>query len=650
MYMPLRTARRGWRPRFLVRLSHLPLVSHLRVTLVAAAAAITLILVTVLGLYEADRAELQWIQHSQHVAVLVRKLQAQVPTERINAFVYASSGDRHALQRLLTLRKSTATTVDSLADLSRGDVAQELRVTRIRTALDRWHRTPLALPVLPFDSPPIVALGRLTAALTTFRRAQDSIFLRHAVQAERLQRYGTIAVAAELLLLFVAVLALRDHAGAQATQLEQQTAQLGEQSVELARRVAEIETRNAELRQTVSALEEERRKTAAATADRSALEAQLRHAQKMEAVGRLAGGLAHDFNNLLTVIRSCSELLDGDIAPGDPRRQDVTEIRGAADRAARLTRQLLAFGSRQVLVPRVVDLNAVLGDMERMLRRVLASNIELRLDLQPELDAVSVDPGQLEQIVVNLVINAGDAMPAGGTLVIETAGVVLDGRAAGQPHDVEAGEYVAIRVSDTGHGMDDATRAKIFEPFFTTKPQGVGTGLGLATVYGIVKQSHGHIDVWSEPGHGTRFTIYLRAAQQSAPPMHLTREAEAPAGRGTVLLVEDEDAVREAVRRLLTRQGYVVLAACDGADALRLAAEHRGQIDLVISDLMMPGLSGRAVVERLRDSHGALPALFISGYTDDEVLRRGLLDERSAFLQKPFETPELARRIREMLD
>ena len=379
-------------------------------------------------------------------------------------------------------------------------------------------------------------------------------------------------------------------------------------------------------------------------------EEQLRQAQKMEAVGQLAGGVAHDFNNMLTAIKSYSELLLESLPPEDELRSDVDEIRKAADRAATLTRQLLAFSRKQMLQPRVINLNVIIPGMEQMLRRLLVADVELTTSLDPALAPVTADPGQVEQILMNLVVNARDAMPDGGRVLIQTANAELDDTLVDQQDQAQPGRYVMLSVSDTGCGMDRDTQSRIFEPFFTTKGGTTGTGLGLSTVYGIVKQSGGHIWVYSEVGQGTTFKIYLPRveAEEHAPP---EGAAAVLASRGTetILLVDDEEAVRRPVRKILERTGYTVLEASNGAEAILLCEQHGPSIDLVITDVMMPGMTGGELVQHL---HRVLPGarvLFTSGYTDDEIVRRGLLDAQRAFIQKPFTLRALVAKVREVL-
>jgi two-component system cell cycle sensor histidine kinase/response regulator CckA len=379
-------------------------------------------------------------------------------------------------------------------------------------------------------------------------------------------------------------------------------------------------------------------------------EEQLRQAQKMEAVGRLAGGVAHDFNNLLTAILGSTELLLSGLEPASPLRQDAAEIKKAAERAAGLTRQLLAYSRRQVLQPEVLDLNRVVADMDRMLRRLIGEDVELVTTLAPDLGAVRADRGQLEQVLVNLVLNARDAMPRGGKLTLETTNTELDPGYVEDHTGAKAGPHVLLAVTDTGAGMDPETAAHLFEPFFTTKEVGKGTGLGLATVYGIVKQSDGYIMVYSEPGHGTTFKIYLPrvAAAEPAPPPAL--RPTVTRGSETVLVVEDEEAVRSLSRRALEAGGYTVLAAADGADAVRLVERYGGPIHLVLTDVVMPGMSGRELADRLVQRRPGLRVLYMSGYPGDAIVHRGALDPGTAFLQKPFMPDDLTRKVREVLD
>jgi len=381
------------------------------------------------------------------------------------------------------------------------------------------------------------------------------------------------------------------------------------------------------------------------------LQQQLVQSQKMEAVGRLAGGIAHDFNNLLTVITSYCDLLLEDLGGDDPKREDVEQVRKAADGAAALTRQLLAFSRQQVIAPRVVNLSAVVAGVEKMLRRVIGEDVDLVTVLDPGVGSVRADIGQLEQVLMNLAVNARDAMPTGGKLTIETANVAHDPHYARERAAAPVSRFVMLAVSDTGVGMDEATKARIFEPFFTTKEPGKGTGLGLATVYGIVQQAGGFIWVYSEPGRGTTFKIYLPQVDAAAEDAGAsTAPADLPRGTETVLVAEDEAAVRAVTREVLERQGYVVLEAPHGAAALDIAAQHRGPIQLLVTDVVMPGLSGRQLADRLARLRPDTKVLYVSGYTDDAVVRHGVLEAGIAYLQKPFTIDSLARKVREVLD
>jgi len=385
--------------------------------------------------------------------------------------------------------------------------------------------------------------------------------------------------------------------------------------------------------------------------ERKRLEDQFQQAQKMEAVGHLAGGIAHDFNNLLTIIASYSDAMLFDLSPADPNHEMISEIRHAAERAAGLTRQLLAFSRRSVLEPKLVDVNAVVRDHEKMLRRLIGEDVELTTDLDATVETVRVDPGQLGQLIMNLAVNARDAMPTGGRLRIATNRLTLDEAAAARIADARPGRYVLVTVSDSGTGITPDVRAHLFEPFFTTKGPGRGTGLGLATVYGIVKQSGGFITVDSEQRRGSTFRIYFPAVASTAV-TQTTPAARTTVARGTetILLVEDEDAVRSMIRVVLHNAGYTVLDASKGSDALRIAAEQSRPIDLLITDVVMPEMSGRELVEQLARQRPALKVLYLSGYTDDAIVRHGVLQAEVAFLQKPFTMTALTSKVREVLD
>ena len=384
---------------------------------------------------------------------------------------------------------------------------------------------------------------------------------------------------------------------------------------------------------------------------RKKLELQLLQSQKMEAVGQLAGGVAHDFNNLLTVINGYSEILMTSLGPKDPKRDLLAQIHKAGERAGSLTRQLLAFSRKQILEPKVLDLNAEVTDAARMLRRLIGEDILLTTNLNPKLGPVKVDPGQMQQVLINLAVNARDAMPRGGMLTIETRNVRLDEAYCSTHPYVQPGNYSMLAVSDTGIGMDGATKARIFEPFYTTKVPGKGTGLGLAMVYGILKQSGGSIEVYSEPDRGATFKIYLpQVREQVSSGKSLHGLGVMPKGSETLLLVEDEDAVRALSGHVLRSCGYTVLEATNGKAAVQLLEGYKGPVDLVISDVVMPHLGGRQLAEQLAQLRPSLRILFLSGYTDDAVVRHGVLDESFAFLQKPFTTIGLAQKVREVLD
>jgi PAS domain S-box-containing protein len=394
--------------------------------------------------------------------------------------------------------------------------------------------------------------------------------------------------------------------------------------------------------------------------ERKRLEDQLHHSQKMEAVGQLAGGVAHDFNNLLMLIQAHNEHLRDRLDPSDPTRKDALEIENAVTRAAALTAQLLAFSRKQVLRPKLLDLNAVLADVAKMLHRLIGDNIEVRVMPATKLGRVKADPGQMEQVILNLAVNSRDAMPAGGKLTIRTRDVELDENHARKRQGAPPGKYVMLTVSDTGIGMDTETQAHIFEPFFTTKAAGKGTGLGLATVYGVVKQSDGWISVESEPGRGTTFHIHLPRVEEEeveesvaqAPPPSKTAPAlaTAPKGTETVLVVEDQDGIRDIVRESLRRNGYNVLIAADGNEALQMASAYPAPIHLLVTDLVMPNIGGRELAQRLAPLRPRMKVLFMSGYSEQFALNIEVTSEPTTILQKPFSLDALAHNVRRVLD
>ena len=385
--------------------------------------------------------------------------------------------------------------------------------------------------------------------------------------------------------------------------------------------------------------------------ERRQLEERLRQAQKMEAVGQLAGGIAHDFNNLLQVVTGYSELLLARLVPGDPLREEIETIKKAGERAASLTRQLLAFGRRQVLAPKILDLNAIVSNMGQTLRGLIGENIDLVTAPRPGLRYVKADPDQIEQVILNLAANARDAMPRGGRLTIETEDANLDEACARQCPDARPGSYVMLAISDTGCGMDAETRARLFEPFFTTKAQGRGTGLGLAMVYGIVTQSGGWVSVSSEPGRGSTFRVYLPRVEEVVGAGQPARSRMEPSrDTMTILLVEDEEMVRSLVRAILQGNGYTVLEAASGAEALQVNAQREDPIHLMVTDVMMPHLNGRELAERLKPLRPDMKVLYMSGYTEDEVVRQGALETSAAFLQKPFAPNDLLRKVHETMD
>jgi PAS domain S-box-containing protein len=384
--------------------------------------------------------------------------------------------------------------------------------------------------------------------------------------------------------------------------------------------------------------------------DRKKLEDQLRQSQKMEAIGRLAGGIAHDFNNLLSIIVGYTYVLQSSLPEGDTLRGSADQVMHAAEKASALTRQLLAFSRRQVLQPEVISLNDVIGGIEKMLPRLIGEDIDLRTVKSPSLKRVKADPSQIEQVIMNLVVNSRDAMPEGGKLTIETTDVYFGPDEAAH-HGVRSGNYVLLAVTDSGMGMDAQTRAHIFEPFFTTKEPGRGTGLGLATVYGIVSQSNGYIWVYSELGKGTTFKIYFPATTETGEPSRISQHPQLSlTGSETVLLVEDEVDLRELIDQVLTRQGYKVTTAGTGEDALTAVRNHVGHIDLLLTDVVMPQMGGQQLAEQLRPGHPEMSIIFMSGYTNNALMHAGSLEPGTAFLQKPFTPDVLLRKVREVLD
>jgi signal transduction histidine kinase len=416
----------------------------------------------------------------------------------------------------------------------------------------------------------------------------------------------------------------------------------------------DLQAREKELEELTKSLEQ---KVAERTADlrieiaeRKQLETQLYQAQKMEAIGRLAGGIAHDFNNHLGIIIGYSEIMLDHLGPEDPLRRSAGLIKDAAQRSAALTRQLLAFSRRQVFEPTILNLNLAVTDLGKMLQPLIGEDIELITCLDPALGKVRADPAQIDQVIMNLAVNSRDSMPRGGRLTIETANAELDEAYARVHATVLPGQYVMLAVTDTGVGMDEKTQSHIFEPFFTTKAKGKGTGLGLATVYGIVKQSGGYIWVYSEPGRGTTFKIYLPRLEAGVP-VEAVKEVSSLVLKGeeTILVVEDEAMLRELACLFLQDSGYQVLEAASGSEALSVARRHQGTIHLLMTDAVMPGINGRELAKKLYGERPEMRVLYVSGYTDDAILRSGLLETGAAFLQKPFTRDALARKVRDVL-
>ncbi len=437
----------------------------------------------------------------------------------------------------------------------------------------------------------------------------------------------------------------RDYHSMRLLRQEQKRVTAANESLEL-----RVQERTGDLAEKNRSLEEAVVNSRRLERERSDLEQQFQQAQKMESVGRLAGGIAHDFNNLLTVINSYASLAVNGLRKDDPLRADIQQILEAGNRAATLTKQLLAFSRKQVLEPKVIDLNEVIVDMDRMLQRLIGENIEFSTCLAQDLGRVNADPGQVEQVLMNLAVNARDAMPDCGKLTVETTNIVLDQEQASKIPDLVAGSYIMLVVSDTGQGMTSEVKSRLFEPFFTTKEKGQGTGLGLATVYGIVKQSGGSIWVQSEPGRGTAFNIYLPRIEAKKTALAPGRDAAHLRGTETVLIVEDEQAVRGLAKRILTAAGYHALTAANGGEALLHCERHGSKIHLVLTDVVMPQMGGGELVERLEKICPDLKTLYMSGYTDDAIVHHGVLEEGTQFIAKPFNVQSLLQKIREVLD
>lgn len=727
-------------------------------------AALAFIGATVAGFYLLQQRAQQAFARTREVTRIGRTA-AALATDRLAGIRgYELTHDQILLVREAVARAQLPHKLDSLAALTRSDLAQRERVRAIVTALTRWDNE-FALPAMSGEvSGKSMLAGKplfdgVRTAFDAFVAASEQQLRRDTARIRNTQLVGAAVVLTELLA-FIGLLLfmIRGRLMRQARDLVHQQELLEQQAVELELQMADLETANqtlSESEETLSKSEERYRYAALVTNDaiydwdvasnrfewnegirelfgypeeevgttiewivsllhpedtervmgtfyavfekgggsqwkaeyrlrrkdgkyanaegrayiiraadgtpkrvigaisdrtqQQSLEGQLRQSQKMEAIGRLAGGIAHDFNNILTVIRMSSEFLLADIPESDERHQDAQEIMKASDRASRLTRQLLAFSRHQVLNPKLLSLNEIISGMDGMVRRVVPENIDLITELDPKLSQVKADAGQMEQVILNLVINAADAMPQGGRLAIRASNTEVDASFSASHIDVLPGHYVCITVSDTGFGMDQETVSRIFEPFFTTKGVGKGTGLGLSTVHGIVTQSGGKVWVYSEPGLGTTFKIFLPKGEGVSTPSRMpTFTGPTVPPTETILLVEDEEQTRDAVHRNLVRAGYTVLVAQNGVQALEIANAHPGGIHLVLTDSMMPEMGGAELAKRLKEDRPEIGVLLMSGYTED-LARGGPVSDDEFFIEKPFTSADLLLGIREAL-
>ncbi|MEO8193454.1 MAG: ATP-binding protein [Gemmatimonadales bacterium] len=644
------------------------------------AAGLACIGLTVIGLHALDRRLLGSIFESRELIRMARQSRVLAVDRETAVRGFLLSGNLVSLAPEFSARQALRPTLDSLVLLSGRSASRRDRALSVRRALIRWERG-YVFPALADATAARTESARdlagkelfdsVRGAIASFVGYEEHLYSRRVAFESLVQRVslGAILLMITLVIAFLARFNLRavrhaqqvieqqEQLEDQAIELEHQAATLEEQAITLeeqneeARSAAEsVASTNIELTRAIGELQKARTASTEADGERKVLEEQLHEAKKMEAVGRLAGGVAHDFNNMLTAIKSYSELLLAEMDTANPQRSDVAEINKAADRAAVLTRQLLAFSRQQILRPEVMNLNAVVGEMQNMLRRLAGPGIQVVTRLQPDECIVKADPAEIERVIVNLVLNARDAMPKGGTVTIETSSADLDEDYTSHHAGMTAGSYVMLAVSDTGPGMPKEVRDKLFEPFFTTKERGKGTGLGLSSIYGIVKQSEGHIWVYSEPGHGTTFKVYLPCIDAPACAVSEIPESTAPRGGETILLVEDDDVVRGVAGRILRREGYTVVEAENGKVALALYSAAGFVTDLIVTDIVMPVMGGSELAHRIREVRPEARILFTSGYTEDRGTRQNLLFPGTTFLEKPFTPDALAQKTRELLD
>jgi signal transduction histidine kinase/ActR/RegA family two-component response regulator len=639
--------------------------------------------VVALYIFQSQRTDLtQWISRAFQVGSGIQSVATLLSEAENGARGYLLTRDQQYLEPVRKAQAELANRLDRMEEILQGSAAQLERAGRVEVlGRQRLAALEAALTASAGDVPARLARGaEVTAAIqrefTAMRNEESRLWIQRIAAETALRNRLTIVMYTGAgLSLLAGVIAmslfltgivrrsqlLRHNAerlarGEPLADLPPAADEIGQLGVALASSSALLAAREVELRklnqQLDEAVQERTTQLQEEITHRKRSEEQLRQSQKMEAIGRLAGGVAHDFNNVLTVLFGCTESLKNMLASNSPAQADLQELMRASEHAASLTRQLLAFSRRQLIVPKVVDLNEIVRRSENLLRRVIGEDVELKTACRQSLSRILVDAGQIEQIIMNLAVNARDAMPMGGTLTLRTEEVELDDEYCVGHLNTVPGRYVMLSVADSGQGMTAEVQSHLFEPFFTTKEPGKGTGLGLPTVYGIVKQSQGNIWVYSEPGFGTTFKIYfpVAVAAEVEAPSEALAPAATPKNFATVLLVEDEEPVRRITRQILSRGGYRVMEA-DGAESARaLCANHAGGIDLLLTDVIMPRTNGCQLADELTGLYPGMKVLFMSGYTDDIILHHGVLKNGAAFIEKPFSPKSLAAKVQDLLE